>query len=87
MKKDTLSPERLGLNFASYCKSEFGDSIVIVYNKGDAFSWRCSVEDSSRRKQYFNIDVHEACRMQYGNNFKAIVGNPRDPGSWYCIKK
>lgn len=78
--------ENFGLKLDHYCKSKFGDSAVEVATEGDAFSWRCMVEDSYRRKKYFDMNMDEACRMQHGANFKAKVDNPQDHRSWSCIR-
>jgi len=39
-------PERRTLDLAAYCRSKHGDSAVVTAAVGDAYSWRCTVEDA-----------------------------------------
>lgn len=79
--------ERRPLNLDSYCRSYHGDSAVAVGTAGDAFAWRCKVENLTKGIQYFEISMDEACRLQYGREFRATVDDRKDFESWHCIPK
>jgi hypothetical protein len=79
-----FASRRMGLELNSYCKSKYGGSASAVNTRNDAYSWRCRVKDSFRGSRDFEMNINEACQMQYGYNFKALLDNTT---GWYCTQK
>jgi hypothetical protein len=57
-----------------------------------AYRWACvsNVRDIHTGRTSYglkrSIDTQRACRMQYGNEYKARVGDENNPYSWYCTR-
>jgi len=67
-----------GLDLNNYCSSKDWGRAILVGNT--AYDWKC--EDSSGRLH--DMDLNEACRMQYGSSYRASYSNFNDANSWYC---
>jgi hypothetical protein len=78
---------RHSLNLDNYCRSKHGDAAVAVNTAGDAYSWRCKVDAGAGNTRYFEMNMDEACRGQYGSEFKAAFDNLKDSASWHCVPK
>ena len=78
---------RLQMNLDDYCRSRHGASSIAVNTAGDAYSWRCKVDDAAGKTRYFEMNMDEACRNQYGSEFKAAFDDIKDPASWHCVQK
>jgi Bacterial SH3 domain len=71
-------------------------------NPRNAYSWQCAYEDLTRwilagvpvptKAQYIHpwltagVDMNNACWWQYNWNAHAVLGNPTNPYSWYCVR-
>ncbi|HWS88735.1 MAG TPA: caspase family protein [Pyrinomonadaceae bacterium] len=74
-----------GLQVEAYCKYKHGAAAKVTYKQGDAYSWRCSVMDLGGRWIEHVLDMDEACRVQHGPRFKAVVDNLTEPLGWHCV--
>lgn len=78
-------PPWRGLQVEAFCKSKYGVMAGATYTQGNAFSWRCTAIDLGGRRAEHDLDMHEACRAQYGPRFKAAVSNLKEPFGWHCV--
>ena len=57
-----------------------------------AFRWACvsTVQDKNNgtivRDVTREIDTQQACKMLYGENYRARAGDENNPYSWYCTR-
>jgi hypothetical protein len=68
-----------GLDLNGYCNAKVWGRATLV--EQNAYGWRC--DDGAGNVRDMNID--EACRMQYVNASHSAYGNWDDPYSWYCV--
>jgi hypothetical protein len=74
-----------GVDIDAYCKTKYGNNALANNQEGHAYSWRCMVKDRNGGNKYFEINMDEACRMQYGSGFKSATNDTNDKYSWRCI--
>lgn len=69
----------------TYCKARYGHNTVAMFQPGA--SWRCLMRDPDTPRKYMPLDLDEVCRINYGNNYKAVIDDPKDFKGWRCTTK
>jgi hypothetical protein len=72
-------------NIASAC---WFTTRVVLVNPGNAYSWRCQYVGATFSLTYwwYNLDLNQVCRNQFGGGAYAITVNPSQPNSWWCVR-
>lgn len=61
-----------------YCRDNgWGRAVTIEHN---AYGWRCQNSSGT----LYNMSLDDACRTQYGSEYRAVSSNYNDPYSWSC---
>ena len=76
--------EKRGIAVDQYCKKIHGNDAYSEHKRNDAFSWRCVNPKNGFRD---GVSMEDACRRQYGTNWKAKMFDRQDAYSWKCVKK
>jgi hypothetical protein len=71
-----------GIDVQAYCRKVHGDSANVVHRRNEAGSWVCVL-----RAREYPVDMKDACAVQYGAGYTAIVANQRDSFSWSCVRR
>jgi len=67
-----------GLDLNDYCRDKGWGRATL--NGGDtAYDWKCQSGST-----YLDMNLNEACQMQYGSGYSANFRDFNDPYSWYC---
>jgi hypothetical protein len=67
-----------GLDLNLYCQTKGHDYATLVSN--DAYGWRCADNDGS----LYDMDLNQACRVQYAGDWSARYRDFNDAYSWEC---
>ncbi len=78
-----------GIDLDAYCKALYSGSSAVNDDPSNPHAWRCLEAPTWFNQRngpiYREIDMNSACRRQYGDDFKATVGE--DGRSWRCVLK
>jgi len=75
------SKSGLGLDLAKYCIQKYGYGTDVFNNRSDAYSWRCITQRSK-----IQINMDDACQLQYGRRYKAELKDRYDSYTWSCYE-
>jgi hypothetical protein len=67
-----------------YCRSLQGEQMLAALVADTAFGWRCV----GRRNGIWGeeaVNMHEACRVQFGPEALPETVDPAEPRSWVCV--
>jgi tetratricopeptide (TPR) repeat protein len=73
-----------GLSLDWYCQQRYGATSIPIVKEGDAYSWRCKVRGTTQEENDFTMDLIDACKKQYGNDFGPMLSDAKDVRSWKC---
>jgi len=71
------------VDMTGYCEARFGERAKAIHPDPGAFGWHCWVSVNGVLKSH-EIDLDEACTLQYGSPAYAELISVDDPYGWLC---